>query len=73
MTNWNTRFSEPVILEDGQMLQSLLEAGAYISRLPDADYRTEKWRVATHLLIEAAEESQPVELAHYAIKIATKS
>ena len=67
---WNARFSEPIELPDGQFIHTLQDAGAYVSRLPDGIYRTEEWRVATHLLIEAAEETQPVELARFAMIIA---
>jgi hypothetical protein len=36
-------------------------------RLPNSIYRTEPWRVAIHLLIQAAEYDVPVELARIAV------
>lgn len=58
------------MIPDGSSLETLREAGAYISRLPDPVYRSEPWRAATHLLIEAAEGTASLELARFAIVFA---
>ncbi len=70
MTGWDQPFSDPIALSDGDQLHRLRDAGAYIVRLPNAVYRTEPWRVAIHLLIQAAEYDVPVELARIAVVLA---
>jgi hypothetical protein len=67
MTGWDQPFSDPIALPQGDELNRLRDAGAYIVRLPNSIYRTEPWRVAIHLLIQAAEYDVPVELARIAV------
>ncbi len=54
-------------MPNGDRIQTLRDAGAYIARLPNCEYKTDAWRTATHLLIEAAEGAVSVELARFAI------
>ncbi|WP_441277756.1 hypothetical protein AB7783_12140 [Tardiphaga sp. 172_B4_N1_3] len=65
--SWDKHFSDPILTDDGVVLETLRDAGAYISRLPDTVYRSEPWRAATHMLIEAAEGAASIELARFAI------
>lgn len=65
--SWDKPFSDPILTGDGVVLETLRDAGAYISRLPDPVYRSEAWRAATHMLIEAAEGAASIELARFAI------
>jgi hypothetical protein len=64
---WSDRFSDPIEMPNGDRIQTLRDAGAYIARLPNCEYKTDAWRTATHLLIEAAEGAVSVELARFAI------
>lgn len=64
---WSDRFSDPIEVPNGDRIQTLRDAGAYIARLPNCEYKTDAWRTATHLLIEAAEGAVSVELARFAI------
>lgn len=64
---WSDRFTTPIQLPTGDEMLTLRDAGAYISRLPNSQYKTDAWRVATHLLIEAAEGTAQTELARFAI------
>jgi hypothetical protein len=66
-TYWSQRFLVPIPIPSGDPLVTLRNAGAYISRLSEPVYRTEHWRVATHLLIEAAEGTVSTELARFSI------
>lgn len=64
---WSDRFSDSIEIPNGDRLETLRDAGAYISRLPNCEYKTDAWRTATHLLIEAAEGTVSIELARFAI------
>ncbi|UGV24717.1 hypothetical protein E0H22_02860 [Rhodopseudomonas boonkerdii] len=64
---WSDRFSDPIQIPDGSRIETLRDAGAYIARLPNCEYKTDVWRTATHLLIEAAEGTVSIELARFAI------
>jgi hypothetical protein len=65
---WSDRLSHPIQTPNGDRLETLRDAGAYISRLPNCEYKTQPWRTATHLLIEAAEGASSIELASFAIE-----
>ncbi|MDB5632469.1 MAG: hypothetical protein JWR49_1324 [Tardiphaga sp.] len=67
MSCWDQPFSDPIALSKGDELHRLRDAGAYIIRLPNSVYRTVPWRVAIHLLIQAAEYDVPVELARISV------
>jgi hypothetical protein len=64
---WSDRFSDPIQIPNGDRLETLRDAGSYIARLPNCEYKTDPWRTATHLLIEAAEGTVSIELARFAI------
>ncbi len=64
---WSNRFTDPIEIPNGDRLETLRDAGAYIARLPNSEYKTDAWRTATHLLIEAAEGAVSIELARFAI------
>lgn len=64
---WSDRFTDPIQIPNGDLIETLRDAGAYIARLPNLEYKTDAWRTATHLLIEAAEGAVSVELARFAI------
>jgi hypothetical protein len=64
---WSDRFSDPIELPTGGQLTTLRDAGAYIARLPNCEYKTDVWRTATHLLIEGAEGAVSIELVRFAI------
>lgn len=65
--SWSDRFTDPIQIPNGDRIETLRDAGAYIARLPNCEYKTDAWRTATHLLIEAAEGAVSIELARFAI------
>ncbi len=60
MTGCSQPFSDPIALPERNELHRLRDAGAYIVRLPNSIYRTEPWRVAIHLLVQAAGYDVPI-------------
>ena len=67
---WSDRFSDPVPLPEGGELFTLRDAGAYITKLPKQVRDTTPWQIATHLLIEAADQGRPVELGRLGMMLA---
>jgi hypothetical protein len=52
---WSTRFEDPIVLPDGRTLTTFKGAASYIQKLPKKTRETEPWRLATRILIAAAE------------------
>jgi hypothetical protein len=58
--SWNRRFGEPLLLPNGEEARTLRDAANYIKRLPKSERDRDEWRLAIHLLIEAAEDTGPM-------------
>lgn len=65
--SWDLRFSEPIVLANGQQLRSLRDAGTYITSLPPAEHEAPEWQTAMHVLIEAADHAGPVSFARLGV------
>jgi hypothetical protein len=63
--SWSDRFSEPIALPDGGRLQTLREAGEYITELPEAEQAEKRWQTAMHVVIQAAEHGGPLVFAQW--------
>ena len=65
--SWDKAFSEPITLPDGEVLFSLRDAGAYITRLPQEEHEAKEWQTAMHCLIEAADYGGPMSFARLGV------
>jgi hypothetical protein len=64
---WDLRFSEPIVLEDGSKLATLLDAIAHLAKLiPKAERDMPEILTAAELLTNAAEHGGPIEFARIA-------
>jgi hypothetical protein len=65
--SWDSRFAEPIVLEDGVKLASLREAIAYLIKTIPADERgSPAVLTAAEMLTKAAEYGHPVGFARIA-------
>jgi hypothetical protein len=64
---WDKQFREPIEAPGGEMLASLRDAGAYITRLPAAEHAAKEWQTAMNCLIEAADHGGPVSFARLGV------
>jgi hypothetical protein len=60
---WYSHFPEPILTPKGDLLVTLRDAGAYITRLSKTQYDRPAWQNAMHVLIQTAERGDPVESA----------
>ena len=65
--SWDKPFQEPIEVPDGDVLVSLRDAGAYITRLPKEDHESREWQTAMHCLFEAADYGGPVSFARLGV------
>jgi hypothetical protein len=61
--SWDLRFPEPISVPKGRVLITLRDAGAYIIKLPRSKQDDPVWNNAIHALIQAADNSGPIEFA----------
>ena len=61
--SWDRPFDQPVPLPKGAPARTLRDAANYIRRLPKSKRDRLEWRLAFHLLIEAAEDCGPLTFA----------
>jgi hypothetical protein len=61
--SWNRPFDQPVPLPNGGSARTLRDAANYIKKLPKSERDCPEWRLAIHLLIDAAEDRGPMMLA----------
>jgi hypothetical protein len=71
--SWDRPFSQPVLLPNGRPALTLREAADYIKTLPKSVRDRNEWRLAVHLLIEAAEDQKPTTFARMATLRAIES
>jgi hypothetical protein len=57
---WDRLFDSPVPLPSGAPARTLRDAAGYIRKLPKSERDTPEWRLAVHMLIEAAEDRIPI-------------
>jgi hypothetical protein len=60
---WSARFTDPIILPDGRELETLRDAAAYITGLPQAEHDTKEWQTAMEALLLVAERDGPEMMA----------
>jgi hypothetical protein len=64
---WDSRFAEPVVLEDGGELATLRDAIRHLAQItPKAEHDMEDVLTASYLLTQAAEHGGPLEFARIA-------
>jgi hypothetical protein len=69
--SWDRPFDQPVPLPSGAPARTLRDAANFIKKLPKAEHDSLEWRLAVHMLIEAAEDRGPMLLARMGILRAT--
>jgi hypothetical protein len=69
--SWDRPFDQPVPLPSGAPARTLRDAANYIKKLPKSEHDCQEWRLAVHMLIEAAEDRGPMLFAHMGILRAT--
>jgi hypothetical protein len=65
--SWDRPFSQPVRLPNGRPASTPREAADYIKTLPKSVRDRNDWRLAVHMLIEAAEDQRPMTFARIAV------
>jgi hypothetical protein len=60
---WSARFVDPTILPDGRELETLRDAAAYITGLPQAEHNAKEWQTAMETLLLVAERDGPEMMA----------
>jgi hypothetical protein len=65
--SWERPFDQPVPLPSGAPARTLRDAANYIKTLPKSVRDSNEWRIAVHMLIEAAEDRGPMLFAKISI------
>jgi len=65
--SWSAAFDDPVPLPRGRRLLTLRDAARYITRLPAAEQRQERWQHAAEALLLVAEHDGPTMMARIAM------
>ena len=65
--SWDRPFDQPLPLPRGTPARTLSEAARFIITLPKAQRDRPEWRLAIHLLIDAAEDLGPMLFARLGI------
>lgn len=65
--SWDRPFDQPVPLPNGPPARTLRDAANYIKSLPKSEHDRREWRLAVHMLIEAAEDRGPMMFARMGI------
>jgi hypothetical protein len=61
--SWDRSFDELVLLPNGAPAKTLRDAADYIKTLPKSERDRPEWRLAIHMLIDAAEHCGPMMFA----------
>jgi hypothetical protein len=72
LMSWDRPFDQPVPLPSGLPARTLRDAGNYIRTLPKSERDRPEWRLAIHMLIDAAEDRGPMLFAKMGILRATE-
>jgi hypothetical protein len=70
--SWDRPFDQPVPLPSGLPARTLRDAGNYIRTLTKSERDRPEWRLAIHMLIDAAEDRGPMLFAKMGILRATE-
>src|SRR5579872_2143236 len=54
--SWVLKFREPIVLNSGREIRSLMQARDFMAELPALDRRQPHWECAVDLIFEAAHE-----------------
>jgi hypothetical protein len=65
--SWERPFDQPVPLPNGPPARTLRDAADYITKLPKSERDRREWRLAVHMLIDAAEDRGPMMFARMGI------
>jgi hypothetical protein len=65
---WSSEFDASIATPDGGELQTLREAGEYVSNLPAIEQRKQHWQTAAEMLLMAAERGGIVMMAEIAMR-----
>ena len=57
---WKRAFEDPILLPDGRQIDTLHQAGSYITNLPKAEQQLAEWQTAIGCLLMAAEDRGPL-------------
>jgi hypothetical protein len=60
VVSWDRPFDQPVPLPSGRPARTLRDAANFIKKLPKSEHDSPEWRLAVHMLIEAAEDRGPI-------------
>jgi len=60
---WARKFEDPIVLPDGRVLRTLLDAGNYIEALPPKEKKAPAWHGAVEALLLVAERGGPTMFA----------
>jgi hypothetical protein len=66
--DWSRAFDDPIPLPDGRVLETLHDAGHYVTALPKTAQHHTEWQTAAEMLILAATEGWPVMFADIAMR-----
>jgi hypothetical protein len=66
--SWERPFDQPVPLPNGPPARTLRDAAKYIRKLPKQEYDAPEWRLAIHMLMDAAENRGPMLFAKMGIE-----
>lgn len=58
--SWDRPFAQPVPLPGVAPARTLRDAARYVSKLPLTERDRQAWRLAVHMLTEAAEDRGPI-------------
>jgi hypothetical protein len=67
---WSRPFDELISLPDSGELQTLLDAGHYVDKLPRSMHEREEWQTVMEVLLSAVEGREPVRSVHIALTLA---
>ncbi|MDB5616602.1 hypothetical protein [Tardiphaga sp.] len=70
--SWDLRSPDPIPVSGRKPLETLCDAGAYITALPAETHSTPSWQTAIDCLPLAADKGGPVEFARLAMEKALR-
>ena len=66
--SWDRPFAQPIPLRAGEVARTLRDAANFICKLPKCEHDSQDWRLAVHMLIDAAEDRGPMMFAQIGIQ-----
>jgi hypothetical protein len=65
---WSREFDDPIVLTDGRVLRTLLDAGNYVVALSPKAKKLPEWQAAAEALVMAAEGRGSLMHAHSVVR-----